>query len=426
MNTRFRCAIVAVIVFSLLSRPLPANAYSVLTHEANIDSLWESVIQPLLKERFPAATQEELTKARAYAYGGCIIQDLGYYPFGSKFFSNLLHYVRTGDFVEAMIHNAQDLNEYAFALGSLAHYAADNSGHPLAVNRSVALMYPKLRAKYGDVVTYSEDKKSHTLVEFSFDVVQVASDAYLPDTYHDFIGFEVSKPLLERVFHEIYGLQMKDVFFSEDLAIGIYRHSVSYIIPQTTRVAWSKKRDEIEKLKPGINRKQFVFHMSHRRYHKEFGSDYQHLGFFARFLGLLYEIVPRIGPFRAFGFKTPTPQAENLFLESFKNTRESYRQNLEALRAGQDLNLANTDFDTGKQAQLGECPLADKTYAQLLNKLAEHKFPDVPEGLCKDIQAYYASPPPPPAKGEKPAELKEKTRQQLESLKTACTANPHP
>jgi hypothetical protein len=426
MKTPCKGVLAVAVILCLLLAQLPARAYSVLTHEANIDSLWESAIQPLLKERFPAATQQELIKARGYAYGGCIIQDLGYYPFGSKFFSNLLHYVRTGDFVEAMIHNSQDLNEYAFALGSLAHYSADNTGHSLAVNRSVALMYPQLRAKYGDVVTYSDDKKSHTLVEFSFDVVQVASGAYLPDTYHNFIGFEVSKPLLERVFREIYGLQMKDVFFSEDLAIGIYRHSVSHIIPQTTRVAWSKKHDEIEKLKPGVKRKEFVFHMSHRRYHKEFRSDYEHIGFFARFLGLLYEIVPRIGPFRAFGFKTPTPQAENLFLESFKNTRELYRQNLEELRAGQDLNLTNTDFDTGQQAQWGEYPLADRTYAQLVDKLSKHKFAGVPQDLCKDIEDYYASPPPPPAKGVKPAKLKEKTRQQLQSLKTACAASPHP
>ena len=88
-------------------------------------------IQPLLAKQFPRATREDSCKqARAFAYGGSVIQDLGYYPFGSHFFSNLLHYVRTGDFVEAMIREARDVNEYAFALGALAHYAADNAGHP--------------------------------------------------------------------------------------------------------------------------------------------------------------------------------------------------------------------------------------------------------------------------------------------------------
>ena len=82
---------------------------------------------------------------------GCIIQDMGYYPFGSKFFSDLVHYVRTGDFIVNLIREAQTLNEFAFALGALAHYAADTQGHSVAVNRSVALEYPKLARKYGKV-----------------------------------------------------------------------------------------------------------------------------------------------------------------------------------------------------------------------------------------------------------------------------------
>src|SRR5512140_958536 len=124
-----------------------ASAYSVLTHEAIIDSTWDSAIRPLLLKRFPLATAEEVTQAHAYAYGGCIIQDLGYYPFGSKFFSDLTHYVRSGDFILAMLRESQDLDEYAFALGALAHYAADNNGHRMATNPSVPILYPKLRLK---------------------------------------------------------------------------------------------------------------------------------------------------------------------------------------------------------------------------------------------------------------------------------------
>src|SRR5690348_7673108 len=79
--------------------PRPADAYSVLAHESNIDALWASHIRPLLREKYPRATAAQLDEARAYAYGGSVIQDLGYYPFGSNFFTNLLHYVKTGDFV---------------------------------------------------------------------------------------------------------------------------------------------------------------------------------------------------------------------------------------------------------------------------------------------------------------------------------------
>src|SRR5215208_6208021 len=114
-----RVGAVALAVTVLLGANAPhVHAYSVLSHEANIDALWDSAIQPLLQRRFPRATRDDLLTARAYAYGGSVIQDLGYYPFGSHFFSNLLHYVRTGDFVEAMIRDAGDVNEYAFALGA--------------------------------------------------------------------------------------------------------------------------------------------------------------------------------------------------------------------------------------------------------------------------------------------------------------------
>jgi Zinc dependent phospholipase C len=187
-----KAAVVAAIVALGLLAPRPAAAYSVLAHEANINALWDSTIAPMLQARFPEASREQLLEARGYAYGGCVIQDLGYYPFGSRFFSNLLHYVRTGDFIAALIRDAQDVDEFAFALGALGHYAADNDGHPMAVNRAVALMYPKLKKQFGNRVTYVQSPKNHVLVEFSFDVVQVAAAAYAPAAYHAFIGFRVA------------------------------------------------------------------------------------------------------------------------------------------------------------------------------------------------------------------------------------------
>src|ERR1044071_8610426 len=178
--------------------------YSVLTHEAIIDASWKDSIRPLLIKRFPRATEEQLREAHAYAYGGSIIQDMGYYPFGSKFFTDLVHYVRSGDFIEALLDEAQDINEYAFALGALAHYSADNSGHVIAVNRAVPILYPKLRARYGDRITYVEDPTAHLKTEFGFDVVQVARGRYASQAYHDFIGFEVSKSVLQRAFKRTY------------------------------------------------------------------------------------------------------------------------------------------------------------------------------------------------------------------------------
>ena len=388
VNHAGRCLLLALA--AAIVAPRPALAYSVLTHEANIDVLWDGSIKPLLRTRFPAASPGQLEEARAYAYGGCVIQDLGYYPFGSHFFSNLLHYVRSGDFVRALIRNAGDVNEYAFALGALGHYAADADGHRLAVNRAVPLMYPKIEAKYGDNVPYADSPSRHLMVEFGFDVVQVAGGAYAPDAYHKYIGFQVAKPALARAYREIYGVEVKDLFVNEDLAIGTYRHAVATTIPQMTQVAWKKKREQIEQVTPGIEKTRFVFNLSRRAYEQEYGTDYARPHGFGRFVGFVYALVPKIGPFRTLSFRVPTPEAERLFLESFLSTRERYRGYLEALRAGR-LSLANLDLDTGRPTARGEYTLADETYAKLLDKLDDREHADVPAALRANIIAFYGA-----------------------------------
>jgi len=379
---------VAAALALLTYLPREASAYSVLAHEANIDAAWKESIRPLLAARFPRATGAELDKARAYAYGGSVIQDLGYYPFGSRFFSDLLHYTRSGDFVEALIDEAQDVNELAFALGALGHYASDNTGHPVAVNRAVPLMFPKLRLKYGDRVTYAESPSTHVLVEFSFDVVQAAAGAYASQAYHDFVGFEVSKPVLERAFRRTYGLEMRAVFRDEDRSVSTYRHAVSELIPEITRVAWRDKRDEILKIMPKASEQAFAFRLSRVQYEKDFGADYQRPGAFTRFLAFAYKLLPKIGPLRPLKFEAPTREAETLFLESLKETGTRYRDALGRVRAGR-LDLANTDFDTGRPATHGEYPLADDTYAELLDRLEREHFATVSSALRQNILAFY-------------------------------------
>ena len=413
-NVRSLTIGIVFVCASLLAAPRQARAYSVLSHEANIDALWEAGIQPLLVRKYPRATRDELIKARAYAYGGSVIQDLGYYPFGSAFFSNLLHYVRTGDFVETIIRESHDLNEYAFALGALAHYASDNVGHPEGVNRAVALMYPKLRARYGNSVTYADSPTTHVVVEFSFDVVQAATGKYASEAFQSFIGFEVAKPLLQRAFLATYGLEMKDVFlFDEDLAIGTYRHAISETIPEITRIAWRDKHEDIEKILPGVAREKFVLKMTREEYEKAYGSTYRKPSLLARFLAFMYRLLPKIGPLKKLEFKAPTRDAEALFLESVKDTRERYRQALDALGAGR-LNLPNLDFDTGKPSAHGEYELADETYAELLHKHADRTFAGVPDALRKHIAAFYAAAPNPA--------LSKKEQQRLKTIQKDLAA----
>jgi hypothetical protein len=392
----------------------PASAYSVLAHESMVDAVWDGTIAPMLKARFGAADAEAIKKARAYAYGGSVMPDMGYYPFGSHFFTNLLHYSRSGDFVELLVRDARDVNEYAFALGALAHYVADSTGHPLGTNRAVPLEYPKLRAKFGDEVTYAEDPAHHIMMEFAFDVVHVASGAYLPQAYHDFIGFEIATDLVARAFRDTYGIEMKDVFASEDLAVGTFRYAVSKTIPQMTQVAWEKKRDEIEKLVPSVQRGAFVYTYTRQQYETDFGTTYRRPGLFARFFVWIVRVMPKIGPFRALAFKTPSPEGERLFTESFAAARDRYRTLLRSIR-GDRLELANTDFDTGRPTMRAEYPLADETYAELLSRLTSKKVP-VPDAMRADIMRFYGKIEPAAVNDKKERKELEKIEKQLAML----------
>ena len=363
-------------------------AYSVLTHEEIVDLVWTSELRPLLLLRFPELTEVQLTEAHSYAYGGAVIQDLGYYPFGSVEFSNLVHYVRSGDFVQELLQQSQDANEYAFALGALAHYASDIAGHP-AVNEAVSIQYPKLRAKYGNFVRYADNHTAHLKTEFGFDMVQVAKNRYASQQYHDFIGFQVSKPLLERTFPIIYGVELKDVLTHEDLAVGSYRFAVGRMIPEMTQIALRTHEKDMMKETPNFAKQKFLYRLSRSEYEKEWGKDYTKPKFSTRFWAVVLRYMPKIGPFKAMAFNNPTPKTEDLYFKSINNTVDQYRFYLQQVRTN-SLRLANTDFDTGKETIAAEYALTDDTYAKLLGQLSSRKFDLTSPGLRQNILDFYS------------------------------------
>jgi hypothetical protein len=373
--------------FLLLSTSF-VHAYSVLTHEAVVDSVWDSTIQKILLERFPETTPEEMEQAHAYAYGGCIVQDMGYYPFSSRFFSDLTHYVRSGDFVVALIRGSQDVDEYAFALGALSHYAADTSGHRIATNLAVPILYPELYSRYGKTVSYWDSPLSHIRTEFGFDVLQVAQGRYAPDRYRAFIGFRVAKPLLERAFRETYGLEMKDIFGSLDLALESFRYSVGSIIPGMTRVAWQLKKDTLVKEIPGVTKKKFLFNLSRSSYEKNWGTEYHRPGVRTRLVSWVMKLVPKSGPFKSLAFRAPTPEVEKMFMASFNATVDSYRTLLAKVAAG-SIDLPDENFDLGTPTLLGQYPGTDLAYDKLLDKLAGRKFAGISADLRSNILDYY-------------------------------------
>jgi Zinc dependent phospholipase C len=388
----FTARAIALCVVLVLVAPPPSGAYSVLAHEAIVDAAWDEAIKPLLLARFPQATPEDLKVAHGYAYGGCVIQDMGYYPFGNKFFSDLVHYVRSGEFVTALLRDSQNLNEYAFALGALAHYSADNEGHRTGTNLAVPLLYPKLRRKYGNVVTYDENPLAHLKTEFGFDVLQVAKGRYASDAYRDRVGFQVSKELLARAFQETYSLDLDSVLSNYDLAIASYRRGVSQLIPEATKIAWDTKKDEIQKDSPGITRTAFLYRVSRSTYEKQWPGKYEKPGFGTRMLGFLLRLVPKVGPFRDLAFKIPTPDAEKLFVASFSNALQNYVQLVKQQGSSVPAQaiLVDGNFDTGTVTGPGQYPLADKTYADLLDRLQKNNFATISPELRTALLAYYA------------------------------------
>jgi hypothetical protein len=365
-----------------------SSAYSVLTHEEIVDLVWTDQIRPLLLKRYPGLSEEQITEAHAYAYGGAVIQDLGYYPFGSTEFSDLVHYVRSGNFVRELLLESQDVNEYAFALGALSHYASDIAGHP-AVNQAVAIEYPKLRVKYGKSVRYAQDRTAHLKTEFGFDTVQVAKNRYASQQYHNFIGFQVSKPLLERVFPVVYGVPLKDVLTHEDMAVGSYRFAVSRMVPRMTQVALQTHKKELIHETPDFAKRKFLYRLSRSDYEKQWGKDYVKPGTGTRILSTLLRYMPKIGPFKGMAFNTPTPQTEDLYFKSINTTVDQYRAFLEEVRSDK-LVLPNCDLDSGQATKAAEYSLTDNAYAKLLAQLSDRKFDLTSPDLRANILEFYS------------------------------------
>ena len=385
---RLLSASTAALVVIVLICSMPSSAYSVLTHEEIVDLLWTDEIRPLLLKRYPGLSEDQLKEAHAYAYGGAVIQDLGYYPFGSREFSDLVHYVRSGDFVRELLLESQDVNEYAFALGALSHYASDIAGHP-AVNLAVAIEYPKLRAKYGKSVRYAQDKTAHLKTEFGFDTAQVARNRYASQQYHDFIGFQVSKSLLERVFPVVYGMQLKEVLTHEDMAVGSYRFAVSRMIPEMTQVALQTHKKDLMRETPNFAKKKFLYRLSRSDYEKQWGKDYVKPGAGTRMLSTLLRYIPKIGPFRGLAFNTPTPQTEDMYFKSINMTVDHYRAFLQEVRSD-TLVLPNYDLDSGQPTKAAEYTLTDDAYAKLLAQLSKRKFDLTSPELRDNILQFYS------------------------------------
>ncbi|MCU1292649.1 MAG: hypothetical protein JWP08_1499, partial [Bryobacterales bacterium] len=376
-------------LFLILFSARLSNAYSVLSHEAMIDAMWEPMLRPIILSRFPGTPPEQLKDAHAYAYGGSIIQDMGFYPHGNGYFSDLTHYVRAGDFIAAMLADARTPNDLAFALGALSHYAADCDGHRLGTNLGEGILYPQLARKYGTPLTYEMDPLRHLKTEFGFDVTEVAHGNYASQAYHDFIGFNVATALLERAFVETYGFEMGAMFKDLPTAVGSYRRAVSRLVPMATRVAWAQHENEVQQSRPGVTRRQFLYVMKRSQYEQTWGKQYERPSVWDRILGAILKTVPPIGPLRALRYKPLTPQVEQQFMRSFNAAVSRYREQLISVQS-KTSQFQNVNFDVGEVTPPTKYRLQDESYAYWLDQLAHDHFANLTPAVRDTILRYYA------------------------------------
>nr|WP_294795121.1 zinc dependent phospholipase C family protein [uncultured Mucilaginibacter sp.] len=365
-----------------------ARGFSILAHEAIIDAEWTGNIKPLLLKKYPKATTDELTKAYAYTYGGSLVADMGYMPFGSPYFTNLLHYVRSGDFILTLIEEAQNLNEYAFALGALSHYMADKYGHSLATNLSVAIDYPQLKKKFGDIITFDDDHTSHSRIEFAFDVIQIAKGNYASVAFHNFIGFEIATPVLERAFRTVYGQDLQTVFPNFESYILTFRWGVRDMFPELARVARQSDKAGIRLSNQTFSRKTFSDRIPQNAFKQNTASN-SGTGSMAKLLARLVHRLPKIGPLKKMGFKYPGVTCEELFLKSMDSIMVNYDLALATLADGRSLLLPNINYDTGNLSVLNEYTLADTTYAEWLVNLRNDSEAVISPAMQQNIFAFY-------------------------------------
>ena len=391
-----RTFLVCVAIAGYLLAPA-VHAYAVFTHEELIDLAWSSSIRPLLLDRFPAATEDELREAHAFAYGGCAIQDMGYYPFGKEFFSNLTHYVRSGDFVSLLWRDASTLDEYAFAIGALSHYLGDSIGHSEATNLSTPIAFPKLALKFGPSVAYDQDPHAHVRTELAFDIGQLSKHTFAPPSYMRHIGFRVSRSLLDRAFHQTYGFYLPELVGQTRPALRSYRGAVRTFIPAFAGAEVVLHRRQFAPDVVDSSYELFLQRLRRADYERHGKPDDAGPGFGSHVLAIVVKLVPKVGVISLLGIKIPVVNTEDWYVASVNHTVDSYAELLKRLREAPDADLVlpNRDLDTGALVRPGAYRLTDETYAQLLARITSRPDRAVPAGLQRNILDFYADPDAP-------------------------------
>jgi Zinc dependent phospholipase C len=411
----------------LLLAAAPAVPYSVQSHQELIDLAWKQSIRPILLKHYPTLTEAQLQEAHAYAYGGCAIQDFGYYPFGNGFFSDLTHYVRSGDFVVSLLRNAHTADELAFAIGSLSHYIGDTVGHSVAVNLSVPVEFPKLKKKYGPNVNYAENPHAHVQTEFAFDINQLSKRRFAPYDYLKFVGLEVPRTLLRKAFFETYGLNLPDIIGSKETSIRIYRYGVRRFLPNIAAAETVLHKKSFPDDTPSPDLDELAKDLRQASADNNWEAYRKNPGFGIHlYAGFIY-ILPKVGTLKMLAIKGPTEHTEDLYIKSVNRSIKSMRFVLTHFDTIERY-LPNRDLDTGLVVKPGGYLLTDKTYATLLAMITKSPDKVVPNQLKHDLLGYYADPQAPiiTKKDRKKWAQVQENLKTLEGMKTIGELDPLP
>jgi hypothetical protein len=434
---RFAKRVLPALVLLGIFMVMHADAYTLLTHEELIDLNWEYSIVPLLLNRYPNLTAAQLDEARAYAYGGCVIQDIGYYPFGDKMFSNLTHYVRTGDFVVNLFRDAHSADELAFAVGALSHYVGDSIGHAEATNISVPVEFPALRAKYGSDVNYAEGRHQHVQTEFAFDIDEIAHHRMAPVRFLRHIGLKVPVQQLALAYYQTYGLSGEFSPRRQRINVREYRFMVHTFFPRVAYAITLLHRGH-EPAEPTTADAAAIDREVARVAAENDWEQYRrHAGVGTYVLAGFLFVLPKVGSLKLIAVKGPTAATETDYLHSVvvstsimhwmlvrftppaaKGTAAAARDATAAagqaaagmpaasaipafmtanpnnvLRSDDPRHpLPNRDLDTGRVVEPGGYSLTDSTYADLLHRLTRQPTQAIPPGIKRDVLAFYADP----------------------------------
>jgi hypothetical protein len=418
-------AILALMV--VVAAPRLGFGYATFTHQELVDLAWNGFIQPLLLQRYPGTSEIGLREAHAYAYGGCLIQDLGYYPFGKELFSDLTHYVRSGDFVLALLREAHNVNEFAFAIGALSHYVGDSVGHAEAVNPSTALTFPDLARRYGPIVTFEEDPIAHVRTEFGFDVAQTALSRYAPYEYRKQIGLRVSRAALERAYYETYGLTVRSILGPPRAAIASYRVAVRRVIPLFAKATIVNVHRHLPPDTPGLALDLLRTNISQTDYARSWSQYQRGPRLEDHVLGIIVHLIPKIGILKILAIEPPSIETEDLFVKSLNNALSRFQGLLTELSKSSSVELAlpNRDLDTGSRTRPGAYKLTDRAYAELLHKVTAQPDLQIPSALREDILAYYSDPDA-PISTKRNGKAWKKVKAQLDFLEHHATADRRP